>query len=430
MHPENFSFGGGSAETLLHPVVMVAMILATILILALPRKYVVVPFLLGAFLIPFPQTLIIGGLHLFVYRILILVAWARLAVTKFSSGGGLFAGRLDKLDKYFFCWAIFRASAFLIRFSFQAGALINQASFLVDALGAYFLLRYLIQDKEDIYRVVKTFAVIATIDGVTMLNELFLHQNVFGYLGGIPIVPAFREGLYRCQGPFRNPILAGCFGAATVPAMLLLWKAGKSKALAAAGFIGSTIVMVAAASSTSYLAWAAGIGAIFLWSLRKKMRVFRWGIVIALVGLQLVMKAPVWFVITHFQLLGGSSNYHRALLIDMFMRHFSEWWLIGTNNNGNWGWDMWDNANQFVAEGVTGGLLTLICFIGIISICFGRIGKMRKQVEGDRKQEWFLWFLGTTLLANIVAFSESAITTKLRSCGLPSLRLSPPLRLP
>jgi hypothetical protein len=125
-----------------------------------------------------------------------------------------------------------------------------------------------------------------------------------------------------------------------------------------------------------------------------------------LILLQIVMKAPVWFVINHVDLVPGNSSYHRAMLIDVFIRHFWDWWLVGTNDAKNWGWDMWDTSNQFVNEGESGGLATFICFILLISWSFGLLGKARKLVEaeGDRKKEWSLWFLGVALFAHIVGF--------------------------
>ena len=116
------------------------------------------------------------------------------------------------------------------------------------------------------------------------------------------------------------------------------------------------------------------------------------------------MKAPVWFIITHFELVGGSSNYHRAELIDMCVKHFRDWWLFGVKDTAVWGWDMWDLANQFVAEAEVGGLATLVCFIAIITICFRWIGKARKLVEGDRGKEWILWLWGAALFSNVVSF--------------------------
>jgi hypothetical protein len=133
------------------------------------------------------------------------------------------------------------------------------------------------------------------------------------------------------------------------------------------------------------------------------MRLFRWGLVATLVGLHLVMRGPVWSLIEHIDVTGGSSSYHRYMLLDNCIRHFSDWWLLGYKNYGSWGFDMWDLCNQFVAVALTGGLITLILFIAIYSRSFGAIGKARKQVEGDRAQEWLLWCLGSTLFANLIA---------------------------
>ena len=47
--------------------------------------------------------------------------------------------------------------------------------------------------------------------------------------------------------------------------------------------------------------------------------------------------------------------------------------------------------------------MTLVIYIGIYKRSFGAIGKARKLVAGDRRQEWFLWCLGSALFATVVA---------------------------
>src|ERR1035438_2272523 len=89
------------------------------------------------------------------------------------------------------------------------------------------------------------------------------------------------------------------------------------------------------------------------------MRLLRWGILLALVGLHLVMKAPVWALISRIDLTGSSSGWHRYMLVDHCIRHFSDWWLLGFKSYNDWGWDMWDLSNQYVAYALTGGVLTL-----------------------------------------------------------------------
>ena len=404
MPPEHlFRFGEGAGETLLHPIVLVAMLIAVALTLLLPRKYVAVPLLAITFLVPIGQQLLIGGLHFFVYRIILLVGSLRILYTLFSSPGSAFGRPLDMLDKVFVLWAILRAAAVILLFS-QAGAVINQMGFLLDAFGGYFMLRYSIQDDEDFHRAIRTFAVIVFIIGGCMLFEKFSMVNVFGLLGGVHSEPDVRLGSVRAQGPFQHSVLAGTFAATLIPLFYLLWKSGKSRALAVIGAVGATAMTVTAASSTPLLAYAGAVLAICCWPLRRVMRPVRWGFVAALVGLHLVMKAPVWFLIQRVDIVGGSSGYHRARLVNDFIMHFRDWWLLGTTDNPKWGFTMWDLANQYVLEGETGGLAAFICFIAIICICFSRIGRARQAVDGDRDKEWYFWLLGCALFSHLVAY--------------------------
>jgi hypothetical protein len=286
----------------------------------------------------------------------------------------------------------------------QGQALINQLGLLIDELGGYFLLRYLIQDRQDIYRAIKCLAFLSLILAGCMVREQITLRNAFGELGGVQLVPDVREGKIRSQGVFQHALMAGCFSATILPLFLLLWKNGKAKVMAAVGAVGCTIMTITSQSSTPLLAYVAGVLAVGLWPLRKNMRVVRWGIVVFLLVLAMVMKAPVWFVIAHIDLTGGSSGYHRAELIDQFIRHFSDWWLIGTKDAGTWGWDLWDTQNQYVEVGESGGLAAFTLFIAMIFLCYKRIGRARKALEGRKREEWLLWFLGAALFANLAAF--------------------------
>jgi hypothetical protein len=400
---EHLRYGGGPNETLLHPAVLAAMIIAILAMFLLPRKYLVVPFLLCAFLIPAGQGVYLAGLHIFVLRIILVFAWMRLAYEKFTSGAKLISGGFTSIDTALTLWALCHSLAFILLYR-ELGAVTNQISFLWDVFAAYFLLRFLIQDEEEIRRVLKIVAVVAVIVAAGMVNEKLRNQNVFGFLGGIPIVPSFREGAIRAQGPFAVSILAGAFGATLLPLFFWLWKDGKSRFLALAGMAAATAITVSSASSTPLLAYVAGILAVCLWPVRGWMRPIRWGLVILLVALNMIMKAPVWFVINHIDLVAGNSGYHRAMLIDQLVRHFSDWWLVGTASSPTWGDDMWDTSNAFVQEAILGGLLALIFFIAIISRGFARLGLARKAVEHDPGKQWPLWFLGAALFAHVIAY--------------------------
>ena len=403
MPPENNKFGGGISDTVLHPIVLVAMLVTVVLIFVLPRKYVVGPLLFCVFLTPLGQEVYLGGGHLSVSRILVMAGCLRLLITRLMQKNRLLAGGFNPADRAFSLCILCQAFGFVFHF-LQSQAIINQIGFLLDFLAAYFLLRSLIQDEADMHRVIKCFAFIAAIVAVAMVIEQQKMINIFGLLGGVRSVPEIREGKIRSQGVFQHSILAGTFAATLVPLFFLLWKNGKAKLIAAIGMLGASIMTVTAWSSTPLLAYAAGLLGVSLWPIRTRMRLMRWGVVFALIGLQLVMKAPFWFLIAHIDLTGGSSGYHRAMLVDHFIRNFSDWWLPGVKDTSIWGDDMWDVQNQFVAVGVAGGLIALFAFIAVIYRSFGRLGEARKIVAGDKKQEWQLWLLGSALFANIVGF--------------------------
>ncbi len=393
-------FGGGSSSSVLHPVVLVAMIVLILLIWVLPRKWIVAPLLLGILLIPPGQNIYAAGVHLFISRIFVLMGCLRVLVSKPS--GRSFFGPFLALDKLFFIWAIYRAVAVVATFS-DAGAVVNQVAFLIDALGGYFLFRSVIKDEQDVELVVKVFAVVALVSAAEMIREHLTGQNLFGMLGGVRVTPDIREGKLRAQAAFGISIAAGTFGATSFPLFLWLWKRGVARIVAIAGAVSSSIMVFASASSTPIMAWLGAILAVCIWPVRKQMRMIRWGIMLALIGLQITMKAPFWFVIAHID-IGGGSSWERANLIDTCIRHFGDWWLIGTRDNANWGWDMWDKCNQFVDEAETGGLLVLICFIAMFVFCFKRIGIARKAVEGNRSREWQFWLLGVVMFAQVLAY--------------------------
>ena len=395
MQPDNFKFGGGPAETLLHPAVLAALLIAIPAILFLRRKYALAPVLLLAFLVPLGQQVVVGGVHITVLRIVILTGLIRMVSSK--------PGKLDTLDKLFLLWACIRAVAFLLLFT-EMAALINQFGFLWDTVGGFLLLRFLVQGEEDVERLIRVLALISIILATCMFYERIWDVNVFGYLGGISIAPTVREGALRAQGPFAHALLAGTFGATLLPLFVWLWTTRTSRIIAASGLVASTAITVLSASSSPIIAYAAAVFAICLWPLRNYLRIFRWGFVIALTAIALVMKAPVWFLIARVDLIGGSSGYHRAMLIDQFLRHFSDWWLFGTNANGTWGWDLWDTCNQYVTEGESGGLATLICFVALISCAFTRLGRARRTEAGNLTREWYFWSLGAALFAHVVAF--------------------------
>lgn len=403
MIPNNFFVGGGPSDTLISAVGAAMLVAAIVLMLVLPRKYIVLPVLLAIFLVPQGEVVVIAGAHLTPTRVIALFGLLKLAWVYHSSHEQVFAGGMNSIDSAFLWNTIAHSTAFILLWM-QIAAVTNQLGGLLGALGMYILLRYLIRDDQDVYRALKVLAIVAAINAVGMVYERVRVQNLFGLLiGGVDGVPLIREGSIRAQGAFGHAILAGTFGAMLLPLFVALWTHGRAKTFAVVGVISSMVMVLTSASSTPLMAiFGVGVGILF-WPLRRNMRIVRWVLVLTLLTLHLIMKAPVWFLIARVDMVGGSASFDRANLIDVFVNHFWDWWLLGTKDIGSWGWSMWDLSDAYVSQGESGGFVTLVFFIAIIARSFGRLGKVRKSVEG-RKRERLIWLIGASLFANVMAF--------------------------
>lgn len=405
MIPSNhFFIGGGATATTLSPVAAVLLSIATVLILIVPYRQIIIPLLLGVFLVPAGCVVVIGGFHMMPVRVLAIVGWARLLLRGRDGKGPRFAGGYTPLDKYFLWWNSLTAIAVWLQWV-NVSAVTNQLGNLVGTVGMYFLLRQLIRDDEDGTRAAKTLIVIAAINVCGMVNEHLTLHNVFGSLiGGVQASPLIRNGKIRAQGAFQHAILGGVFGATTLPLALWLLVGKRSSVIALLGVASAIAATVLSASSTPVMALGGTIFALCFWPLRRNMRVIRRLLSATLIVLHLSMKAPVWFLIARVDIIGGSASFDRANLIDTAVRHFSDWWLRGTHDTANWGWSMWDLSNQFVSVAETGGLLALICFIAIISRSFALVGNARKDVDGDFRKEMSLWLLGAAVYSHILGY--------------------------
>jgi hypothetical protein len=401
MEPTNNRFGGGVAASILHPLVAIAVVIAIVLILSLQRKKVIVPFLFAALMTPWGQVLVLGGVHFTMIRILILTGLARAAWSKTGSSERWFATGFSRIDQAAVLWIVFWFVGITLQWM-NSQMLIASLGDLVDFLGGYLVLRFLIPDGEAIRRTAKVLAAICVVHGISMIYEQITHVNAFDFLGGVPISSTIRVGQLRSSG-VMGPLGEGVFAGVLVPLFLWLWTEQKCRMLAFAGLAGGLAMLITSHASSPWMACAGAILGLSFWPLRKEMRIIRWGIVFMLLALNMYMKSPVWHLIDDVNVTGDSSSYHRYFLVDATIRHFTDWWLIGYKNYDTWGSDMWDTSNLFVSTAVSGGLVSLAFLIAAFSVSFGAIGTARKRVNGDRKQEWLLWCLGSALFAVVVS---------------------------
>jgi len=383
-------------HTTVHPIGLAALLVLIALVLFVPRRGVAIPFLLLACFIPSAQRVVVLGLDFTFLRLLFMAGWLRI-ITRRELGM-----RWQAPDVVIILWALTKLTAYtLLRGTPQS--MLYATSQAVDALGMYFLFRNVVRGWSDVDRIARQFAWIVVPVTLAFAFERITGRNIFGIFGGVPEITEMRDGKLRCQGAFDHPILAGCFFAAFVPWMAaLFWNRGRAEAVL--GVLGALIVIVTCASSTPVLGLAAGLFAASLFFFRAYMRWIVLTAGVCIVGLHLVMKAPVWHLIGRIDIAGGSSSWHRFNLIDQSIQRFNEWALIGIEDTGHWGYYLFDVTNQYISEGVTGGVLCLCLFLLNLVLLFGRVGRLVHRSGRHTGQLIFSWALGVSLFVHAVNF--------------------------
>jgi len=375
-------------------------LLAGVLMVFVPRRYALLPVIAMICFMTMGQRILVFGLNFTLIRILLLFGWLRVIAR-----GEVRAIKLNPIDRVLIYYVISAVITYTLLWQTWE-AFINRMGLAYNAIGLYFLFRLLVRDLDEVRRVAKLLALAVIPLAGSMVLERMTGRNPFGIFGGVPLETLVRDGVLRCQGPFAHPILAGTFGATVLPIFIgLWWQRGSSRFLAFLAILASVLITVAAASSGPVLAGLFGLVGLCFWPLRKRMRLVRWGVALTILGLHLVMKAPVWFLIARVGIFAGSTGYHRAFLIDRAIAHFFDWWLVGTYSTEDWGYYLFDVTNQYVLVAIEGGLITLVLFIAIIARCFGGVGRAVQTMEGESPgDQRLVWALGAALLTHVVNY--------------------------
>lgn len=231
--------------------------------------------------------------------------------------------------------------------------------------------------------------------------------------GGVPELTVVRDGRLRCQGAFSHPIMAGSFGAGLAPVMTMLCFADKRhRALTIVALISACLIVVTSSSSGPALALVAGVFGCLLWLARKFLRSLWTATIVLLVVLHFVREQPVWHLIGRASDLIGGTGYHRVALISAFVDHWTEWFAMGVETTAHWGWGLQDVTNEFVLQGVRGGILTLIAFLAMLRLGFKAMGSVRKRaafathlpVVERRTLQLLAWGFGVSLASHCVSW--------------------------
>jgi hypothetical protein len=390
-----------AGHTTVHPLGLLAVAVLGLCVLFLPRRWSVLPLLVMACFISSAQRVVIVGLNFDFIRIMVLFGVIRLIFHKEYIN---FVWK--PLDTAIVFWTM-SSMFFYVLQQGNFATFINRLGFAFDAFGMYFLFRCLIRDWPDLDCILLGCIWLSISIAIFFLLENRTGRNLFSIFGGVPPITDIREGRLRCQGAFSHAILAGCFWTLLMPLFAAYWwKSANDKVFAITGLITSMIIVVCSASSTPIMGvLAAVIGGAMFWA-RSYMRIVRWSVFIILISLHMVMDQPVWHLVCRLSAVGGSTAWHRFVLIDGTIRHFGDWWFSGCSGQTIVSWGVWagDVTNQYILEGVRGGFLTMCLFMAVIVIAFREVGRLwRLQIRNPYRLA-MAWALGVSLFVHCMNF--------------------------
>lgn len=395
---EKLGFGD---QTLLHPLGLVFCALMCVLLLCVRRSRAVIPMIMLACFIPSAQRIVILGLDFTMLRLLMLCGAVRVL-----SRGETRGIRLGTLDRTLIAYVCVRSLVNVILHG-TSSVLIYNLGISFDALGVYFLVRVLVRSWEDLDATIGGFVLVACILVVAFGLERFAdsHRNYFSILGGVAEITSARQGKVRAQGAFPHAIIAGCYWVGVLPLLLArFWTRPRLRFLTFLAVLSSLLIIFTTASSTPIAGTLLALAAAAFFPFRRLVPQLGWGALIGVIGLHLVMKAPVWHLISRIDLVGGSTGWHRFYLIDQAIHRVSEWWLVGTRSKAHWGAGLEDGTNQYVIEGTRGGLVSLCLFLLVVALALRGVARMVRATEGDRPRLILSWMVGASLFAHLGMF--------------------------
>ncbi len=378
----------------------------TLVVLCMPRRWALLGMAAGVLYLTEYAAVDVAGFNMFAIRFLELAGFARVMARRefrFSS--------LNDLDRIFIFFYCYLTIVYLLRAN---GGFAYAIGVAVDAGLCYFTFRGLVSDVDDLRWFLRAFVFLLAPYVLLLFVEMLTRHSPFWVIVGNAKADWLRKGRPRCVGSFREPSLLGSLGASFLPLYIGLYFSKSDRLYSIFGILLS-IAIVGFSNSGGPLGFTCFVLLGWLvWPWRTKMRLVRRIILIFTIGLALVMKAPIWYLPTHFTF--GGDAWHRSYLIDISMRHLREWWLWGMPVSKTAHWfaytlgtmDQADITNQYLSYGFGAGLMAVVLFVWLLVRAFQNLGRQMELVRYNAyftpESEYLLWGLGAMLIGHIANF--------------------------
>ncbi len=356
------------------------------------------------------QRITIAGLDFPFSRLLVITVWLRIFIRQELEGF-----KFCKADMLLLMWLMARTFVYGLQWG-DRQAVILQLGSAFTTCGFYFMARVFIRDIEDIKQFGRQLALIALPTAIFFAIEWVTARNYFSIFGGVELFSRIREGRLRCTGAFTHPLIAGYFWGVAIPFMATLFDSkGWHRKIAYTGISSALMIVVSTASSTPILGlFAFGLGWCFYF-IRSLILYIILGTTLTIGVLHIYMRAPVWHLISRINVIGGSTGAHRYRLINAFLTNVSDWFFLGYKYTGNWGYGLDDVTNEFIVQGVRGGIVTLVLFVifmGYVMALLQRRTRQASEVFSERFVTWNIWaalFMQGCIFFALAIFGQAAL---------------------
>jgi hypothetical protein len=319
------------------------------------------------------------------------------------------------LDKLIIVSMVVYAAALSMTTPFEEW-LENRLGFVMDTAFAYFVVRLVLVNRQQMTTVIKALGVVVVFLAVHGVVETFTGWSIYKGLGvycpwatGKGMEYQTRYGLNRSMGPSGETIMFGLTFAALMPLFWMLrhepppW-GRRSYFLVAAAIVGvgSTV------SSGPYMALIITLICLALERAKALVKPALVMIIIGCVFIEIVSNRHVYYVIGDFT-MDPESAWYRARLIDVAVDKLPEYWKYGYGF-GDPGWGPYidgrnrsDGVNDYIVQAVLYGIGGLIAYVSVLTAALCGV-VLRYRAGASSWLQSSIWALMASMVGLMTAF--------------------------
>lgn len=281
----------------------------------------------------------------------------------------------------------------------------------------YFLVRYSLRSREDVFRVFRAITIIAVPLAIVGIFHSLTGSNPYAFLrehSPWSIGPQrvdVRYGMYRADGPFGDKISFGLFFAMALALQIGLLFADRQRIINWVTRAGAICVGIFSAMSTAPIfAAVASLSWVGVRPFRRWLPYVFGGFLAFILLIELYSDRHFYHVLTRLAMDSRNAYYRIELIEEAFGGGMDGHWIAGYGyvgvgpgtDNTNFHWRRKDFVNIYIGRLATGGLLSLLPFVALNIYYYFALYKAHRLAR-DFPSHWMIWCFTAGLIGWNVA---------------------------